>query len=58
MTTDERKEFDVVADIFRVAALGSKESNIIIGCNLNRDNLEKYMLIMMALNLVSVNEEN
>ena len=58
MTTEERKEFDVVVDIFRVAALGSKESNIIIGCDLNRDNLEKYMLIMMALNLVRVNKEN
>ena len=56
--TEERKEFDVVADILRVAALGSKESDIIIGCDLDRDNLEKYMLIMMALNLVSVNEEN
>ncbi len=58
MTTEERKEFDVVAGIFRVAALGSKESSINIGWGLNRDNLEKYMLIMMAPNQVSVNEEN
>ena len=56
--TEARKEFDVVADILRVAALGSKESDNIIGCNLDRDNLEKYMLVMMVLNLVSLNEEN
>ena len=56
--TEVKKEFDVVADILRVTALGFKESDNIIGCNLDRDNLEKYMPVMMVLNLVSVNEEN
>jgi len=56
--TEERKEFDVVADILRVATLGSKESEIIVGCDLDRDSLEKYMPAMMALKLVSVKKEN
>jgi len=56
--TEERKEFDVVADILRVATLGSKESEIIVGCDLDRDSLEKYMPAMMALKLVSVEKES
>ena len=55
---EERKEFDVVADILRVAALGSKESELIIGCDLDRDSLEKYMPVMMILKLVSVKKES
>jgi len=56
--TKERKEFDVVADILRVAALGSKESELIVGCDLDRDSLEKYMPVMMVLKLVNVNKES
>ena len=56
--TGKRKEFDVVADILRVATLGSKESEIIVGCDLDRDSLEKYMPAMMALKLVSVKRES
>jgi len=56
--TEERKEFDVIADILRAAALGSKEPDIIIGCDLDRDNIEKYMPVMMVLNLVNINKEN
>ena len=52
-----RREFDVVADILRVTALGSEESEIMIGCDLDRTNLEKYIPVMMALNLVSVKKE-
>jgi predicted transcriptional regulator len=55
--TEKRKEFDVVADILRVATLGSKESEIIVGCDLDRNSLEKYMPAMMALKLVSVKKE-
>ncbi|UCC58541.1 MAG: hypothetical protein JSW14_01060 [Candidatus Bathyarchaeum sp.] len=55
--TENRKEFDVVADILRVATLGSKESEIIVGCDLDQDSLEKYMPAMMALKLVSVKKE-
>jgi len=54
----ERKEFDVVADILRVAALGSKESEIIVGCDLDRNSLEKYLPVMMLLKLVSVKKES
>ena len=56
--TEKRKEFDVVADILRVAALGSKESEIMTGCDLNREVLEKYMPAMVVLKLVSVEKES
>jgi predicted transcriptional regulator len=55
---EKRKEFDVVADILRVATMGSKESELIIGCDLDRVSLEKYMPAMMALKLVSVKKES
>ncbi|PVX26665.1 MAG: hypothetical protein CW691_00770 [Candidatus Bathyarchaeum sp.] len=58
MTTNDRREFDVVADILRVAAVGSKESELLIGCDLDRDSLEKYMSVMMVLKLVSVTKED
>jgi predicted transcriptional regulator len=38
----ERHEFDVVANILRLAAIGSKKEEIMIGCNLNRQAVEKY----------------
>ena len=53
----EKKEFDVIADILRVAALGSKESELIVGCDLDRNSLEKYIPVMMILKLVTVNKE-
>ena len=56
--TEKRKEFDVVADILRVAALGSRESEIVNGCGLNREVLEKYMPAMVVLKLVSVEKES
>lgn len=55
---EDRKEFDVVADILRVAALGSKESEILTGCDLDRERLEKYLPVMMLLKLVSVKKES
>jgi len=55
---EEKKEFDVVADILRVAALGSKESEILVGCDLDRNSLEKYLPVMMVLKLVSVKKES
>ncbi|MFC1487519.1 winged helix-turn-helix domain-containing protein [Thermoproteota archaeon] len=55
--TKEKKEFDVIADILRVAALGSKESELIVGCALDRNSLEKYIPVMMILKLVTVNKE-
>jgi predicted transcriptional regulator len=54
----DKKEFDVVADILRVAVLGSKESEIITGCELDRNSLEKYIPVMMLLKLISVKKEN
>ncbi|MCJ7613832.1 winged helix-turn-helix domain-containing protein [Candidatus Bathyarchaeota archaeon] len=55
---EEKKEFDVVADILRAAALGSKESEIITGCDLDRNSLEKYLPVMMVLKLLSVKKES
>ena len=54
----DKKEFDVVADILRVAVLGTKESEIITGCELDRNSLEKYIPVMMLLKLISVKKEN
>jgi len=56
--TEKRSEFDVVADILRVAALGSKESEIMVGCGLDRKLLEKYMPAIVVLKLVSVEKES
>ena len=58
MSTKERKEFDIIADILRVATLGSKESEIMQGCNIDRSSLEKYIPVMMVMKLVSVDKEN
>jgi predicted transcriptional regulator len=55
--TEEKKEFDVVADILRVAAVGSKESELITGCDLDRSSFEKYIPVMMILKLVNVEKE-
>jgi len=55
--TKEKKEFDVVADILRVAALGSKEAELITGCDLDRSSFEKYIPVMMILKLVNVEKE-
>jgi predicted transcriptional regulator len=55
---EKRSEFDVIADVLRVAALGSKESEIMTGCDLNRDLLEKYMPAMVVLKLVGVEKES
>jgi len=54
----KRSEFDVVADILRVAALGSKESEIMVGCDLTHGLLEKYLPAMVVLKLVSVEKES
>ncbi len=56
--TENRSEFDVVADILRATTLGSKESEIMVGCGLDRRLLEKYMPTMVVLKLVSVEKRN
>ncbi len=55
---EKRSEFDVIADILRVAALGSKESEIMTGCGLDRDLLEKYVPSMLILKLVSLEKKS
>ena len=56
--TEKRSEFDVIADILRVAALGSKEAEGMAGCGLDREALEKYMPAIVVLKLVSVENES
>jgi len=58
LTTESRNEFDVIADILRVAILGSKESEIMARCGLSRGLLEKYMPTLMVLELVSVERKS
>ena len=58
LTAKERKEFDVIADILRVATLGSNESEIMEGCNIDRSSLEKYIPVLMVMKLVSVEQDN
>ena len=58
LMTEKRSEFDVIADVLRVAASGSKESEIMVGCDLNRDLLEKYMPAIVALKLVGVEKKS
>jgi len=56
--TKNRSEFDVIADILRVATLGSKESEIMVGCDLDRELLKKYMPTIVFLKLVSVEKKS
>ena len=56
--TDDRNEFDVIADILRVAILGSKESEIMTKCDLNRKLLEKYMPTLLVLEMVNVERKS
>ncbi len=58
LMTATRREFDVVADILRVAAVGSKESEIMVGCDLTRDLLEKYIPAIAVLKLISVEKDS
>lgn len=54
----ERSEFDVVANILRLAAIGSKKDEIMIGCDLSREAVEKYLSVMMQLKLLGVEERS
>ena len=58
LMAEDKNEFDVIADILRVAILGSKESEIIARCGLDRELLEKYMPTLMVLNMVSVEKRS
>lgn len=58
LMVEQGKDFEVVAQILRVAALGSKESEIIVGCELDHKILEKYVPAMMLMKLITVNKEN
>lgn len=56
--TENRSEFDVIADILRLTTIGSKESEIMADCDLNRKLLKKYMPAMVVLKLVSVERKS
>ncbi len=50
----ERSEFDVVANILRLAVLGSKREEIMIGCNLSYKAAEKYLSVMVQMKLLGL----
>lgn len=56
--TEDKNEFDIIADVLRVAILGSKESEIMVKCGLDRGLLDKYIPTLMVLNLVSVEKRS
>ncbi|UCC33839.1 MAG: hypothetical protein JSW53_02215 [Candidatus Bathyarchaeota archaeon] len=56
--TEDRNEFEIIADILRVAILGSNESEIIAKCSLERELLEKYMPTLLVLEMVSVERKS
>jgi len=56
--SEDKREFDIIADILRVSVLGSKESELMVGCDLDRKSLEKYLPVMLVLKLLSVRKEN
>lgn len=58
LKTKERNEFDVVANILRLAARGSKKEEIMIGCNLGTEACERYLLALVQLKLLDVEEKN
>jgi len=52
-----RNEFNVVAKILRVAAKGSKESEIMERCKLDRMVLENYLSALAELRLLVVEDK-
>lgn len=56
--TENKNEFDIIADVLRVTTLGSKESEIMTDCDLDRKLLEKYLPTMVILKLVSMEEKS
>jgi predicted transcriptional regulator len=58
LLTENRNEFDVVAEILWVVIPGSKESEIMTRCSLDRGLLEKYVPTLMILKLVSVERKS
>lgn len=54
----ERSEFDVVANILRLAAIGLKKEDIMIGCNLGDKAVQQYLAALVQLKLLLVEERS
>ena len=58
LMAEEKNAFDLIADILRITTSGTKESEILADLNLDRDLWEKYIPAIVALKLVSVQNQS
>jgi len=58
MNTKNRNEVKVVAKILRVAAKGSKETEIMDQCKLDSMTVENYLSALTELSLLCVEDDN
>lgn len=56
--TKKKNEVKVVAQILRVAAKGSKDTEIMDRCNLDSMSLENYLVALTELSFLTIDEEN
>lgn len=53
----DKNDLDTVAEILRAATKGAKKAEIIGKCNLNHKALEKYLYVLVTLNLIKVEQK-
>lgn len=58
VNTKNRNEVKVVAKILRVAAKGSKETEIMERCNLDSMSVENYLSALTELSFLNVEDDN
>ncbi len=58
LITKNKNEVKVVAKILRVAAKGSKETEIMERCKLDSMSIENYLSALTELNFLTVEDEN
>ena len=58
MITRNKNEVKVVADILRVAAKGSKETEIMDRCKLDSMALENYLVALAELSMLTLDDDN
>ena len=58
MITRKKNEVKVVADILRVAAKGSKETEIMDQCKLDSMSVENYLSALAELSMLTLDDRN
>ena len=58
MITRKKNEVKVVAEILRVAAKGSKETEIMNRCKLDSMSLENYLAALAELSMLTLDDDN